>query len=156
MKKNKNNKGIEKVIKEIDEEMERRTVGLKEEKIFSVDEAASLLGVEADYILKLVLERKIESLFIGRKYMLREEDLAEANKIISEEKPVGDYTIYTIAQVANILSLGTREITKLVNEGEIEGFKTRNGSRSPWRVKKEALDKYIERRIKVKKETLRK
>lgn len=146
----------EDVLKEINEEMERRTIGLKEDKIFTVDEVASLLNVEADYILGLILERKIKSLFVGRKYMLREKDMAKANKIISEEKPVGDYIIYTIEQVAKILSLSVREITKLVSQGEIEGFKTRNGLRSPWRVKKEALDKYIERRIKVKKETLRK
>jgi len=56
-----------------------------------------------------------------------------------------DMKIYTIKEAAEVLGISIDYMRKLLIAEKIEGFKVGDNKRSHWRVKKEAILKYMAR-----------
>ena len=50
--------------------------------------------------------------------------------------------VYTIEEVAKILKVSQMTVRRLIDEGELEAFKVGN----QWRITKEALDRFMQKK----------
>lgn len=55
---------------------------------------------------------------------------------------------YTVGEVSHILQMSPLSIRRLLNDGELVGFKPRDKQGSGWKIRKSDLDKWIEDSIK--------
>lgn len=54
--------------------------------------------------------------------------------------------LLTVADVAEYLGMHPISVNKLLNSGELQGFKLTDKHRSPWRITPAAVQAWIERR----------
>ncbi len=125
----------------------------EEKKLFTIKEVSELLGVSESELIRLIMLREIASIRIGRSIRIREQDLEiflsslsgnGVNNLKSFEPK-----LYSAEQVSKILQISIDNVWDLLKSNQIKGFKIRTG-RSSWRIPAQALNEFIEKRIKEK------
>ncbi|GAG54246.1 unnamed protein product [marine sediment metagenome] len=145
------------IIREIEDEFKAKTEGLEEPPtLYTTKEASEILGISENEIIRLIHLKRLPSIRVGKFIRLRKEDVDDFFERIDlgEEVPFAPI-LYTAEQVARILQLTVDNVWKLLKSGKIKGFQLRNGIRSPWRIPKESLDDYIQRRMDKKEKEIR-
>ncbi len=121
----------------------------EEKKLYTIKEVSELVGISETEIIRIVMLRKLPAIRVGKAIRVKEEDLEgfidsfigdEGTKAVNEE-PV----LYTSEQVAKILKLSVDNIWNLLKNGNLTGFKIREG-RSSWRIPADSLEEFIKSR----------
>lgn len=137
------------ILREIEDEFKAKTEGLeKPPTLYTIEEASGILGISENEIIRLIHLKRLPSIRAGKFIRLRKEDIDDFFERIGsgEEVPFAPI-LYTAEQVAKILQLSVDNVWKLLKSGKLKGFQIRNGIRSPWRITKDRLDEYIQRRM---------
>jgi excisionase family DNA binding protein len=68
---------------------------------------------------------------------------SEGNMIVPQEE-----VFYTIKEAAQILRVSDETIRRMINTGQLEAIRVRGGlmGRGQWRIRRESLDTYVERK----------
>jgi excisionase family DNA binding protein len=137
------------ILREIEDEFKAKTEGLeKSPTLYTIEEASEILGISENEMIRLIHLKRLPSIRVGKHIRLRKEDVDDFFERIGLEEEVPSAPIlYTAEQVAKILQLSVDNVWKLLKSGKLKGFQIRNGIRSPWRIPKDSLDEYIQRRM---------
>ena len=52
-------------------------------------------------------------------------------------------TLYSVSEAASILSCGKNEIYRLLNTGQLHGYRNKDAKTSTWRIPQKAIVEYI-------------
>ena len=66
--------------------------------------------------------------------------------VVTPGRPVAGPEVYTVAEVAERLKVDEQHVRDLIDEGEMAAVNIGNGKRKRWRVAREELERFKERR----------